>query len=325
MSLWRRPARAVVANREPPAAEPHGPVEGTEWTQVPAINLGPPVKVVGESYYQPALESVAGGRCSQGPRLRLITATLVRERDNRSDVNAVRVDAGGLTIGHVASEDAVRFHTVIEKINVQGGAATCRANLTGGWRRGSDDAGAVGVEIYTGRRPTAWNGRAAFLPSYPWSERLVIAPSPALTLPAPLRDKAVVTLTDRGARSLAARYGDAHIGQIVNRPDLAEFVARVRTLGLPTTTSVRMESGSMAIYLADVDVIASCIAALPVCDLRMLRRIVRPTGRWICERCGRVWSDPRRPPDRWYDFADEDESSPHICPGCWSYAFTHPY
>ncbi|SRR6266568_181651 len=97
MALWRRPARPVAAEQEPPAAGPPAPVKGAEWTQVPAINLGPPVKVVGESFYQEALERVGGGRCSQGPRFRLITATLVREPHNRYDANAVRVDAGGLT------------------------------------------------------------------------------------------------------------------------------------------------------------------------------------------------------------------------------------
>jgi hypothetical protein len=45
------------------------------------------------------------------------------------------------------------------------------------------------------------------------------------------------------------------------------------------------------------------------------------TGRWACQRCGRLWHDPRRPGRRWYDLTDD---GPHVCPGCFSYAFTHP-
>jgi len=325
MALWRRPARPVAAEREPPAAGPPAPVKGAEWTQVPAINLGPPVKVVGESFYQEALERVGGGRCSQGPRFRLITATLVREPHNRYDANAVRVDAGGLAVGHISKEDATRFHALIEKITGRGAAATCRAKLTGGWNGGPDDVGAVGVGVYTGRRPIAWNGRTTFLPSDPWSERLVVTPLPAMGQVPQLKDKGLVTLVDAGDGALAVCYGDAQIGQIEDRPDLTAFIGRVRALGLPTTSAGRTESGSLVVYLADVDVVASWVAALPVCDLRTLRRIVAPTGRWICKRCGRIWFDPRPPANRWYESANEDENSPHICPSCWSYAFTHPY
>jgi hypothetical protein len=64
------------------------------WLQLPAISIGAEVNAVGESYYQAALEVVAGGRTPFGTRTRLLTVILVREPDNPYDANAVRVEAG---------------------------------------------------------------------------------------------------------------------------------------------------------------------------------------------------------------------------------------
>ena len=57
-------------------------------------------------------------------------------------------------------------------------------------------------------------------------------------------------------------------------------------------------------------------------DLPAIRRQLTPTGRWACQRCGRLWQNPHHPGRRWYDLVDDD--GPHVCPNCFSYSLTHP-
>src|SRR5580658_8764674 len=80
------------------------------WLQLPAISIGAEVDAVGESYYQDALEAVAGGRTPFGTRTRLLTVILAREPDNPYDANAVSVEAGGATLAHLSRDDAPHFH-----------------------------------------------------------------------------------------------------------------------------------------------------------------------------------------------------------------------
>lgn len=56
-------------------------------------------------------------------------------------------------------------------------------------------------------------------------------------------------------------------------------------------------------------------------DLPTLRCRVAPTGRWACQRYGRLWHDSRPPGRRWYELTDDD--GPTSARGCFSYAFTH--
>ena len=147
-SLMNERERAAAEQTEPPDTGP------ATWLQVPAINVGAQVDIVGEQHYQDALETLAAGRNAFGTRRRLLTAALVREPDNQYDPNAVRLEAAGATVGHLSREDAPRFHTVIDRLARAGIPATCRAMLTGGWDRGSADRGYIGIKIFTGRRPT---------------------------------------------------------------------------------------------------------------------------------------------------------------------------
>ena len=205
------------------------------WMQLPALNLGPAVNAAGESHYQDALEAVAGGRTAFGVCIPLITAELVREPANPYDPNAVRVEADGRQLGYVAKEDAPRFHAVIDKLAAQDRPATCRARLTGGWDRGQLDRGTIGLQLLTGRRPTLWNGRAAFLPATPYHENHQVHLLPGLPAEAWPRDKAMVTLADAGAGALALRHGEIWLGHITGRPDLATYIGRIVTAGLPPT------------------------------------------------------------------------------------------
>jgi hypothetical protein len=292
------------------------------WLQLPALNLGPAVNAAGESHYEDALETVASGRTCFGVRIPLITAELVREPTNPYDPNAVRVEANGRQLGYVAKEDAPRFHAVIDKLAAQDRLTTCRARLTGGWDRGQLDRGSIGLQLLTGRRPTLWNGRAAFLPAAPYHENREVRLLPGLPAEAWPRDKAIVTLADAGAGALALRHGEIWLGHITNRPDLVAYIGRIVTAGLPPTARVRVQQGRLFAQRADQDAIIGQLSRLGTGDLSAIRRQLAPTGRWACQRCGRLWQNPHHPGRRWYDLVDDD--GPHVCPNCFSYSLTHP-
>ena len=297
-------------------------LSAVSWLQLPALNPGPAVDATGESHYQDALESVGGGRTCFGVHSPLITAELVREPTNPYDPNAVRVEADGRPLGYMPKEDAHRFHAVLDKLAGQDRPATCRARLTGGWDRGHGDRGAIGVRILTGRRPSVWNGRVAFLPATPFHEHHQVHLLPDLPAAAWPKDKAVVTLVDAGSGALALRHGATWLGHIVDRPDLVAYIGRVLAAGLPPTARVRVQQGRLLVPLADQDAMIGRLSRLGTGDLPGIRRRLAPTGRWVCQRCGRLWSDPRHPGRRWYELVDDD--GPHVCPQCFSYSLTHP-
>jgi hypothetical protein len=144
---------------------------------------------------------------------------------------------------------------------------------------------------------------------------------PGLAAAALPKDKAVVALVDAGAGALALRHGETWVGHITGRPDLVAYVGQVAAAGLPPTARVRVQQGRLVVSLADQEATVALLMRLGTGDLPTLRRRVAPTGRWACQRCGRLWHDPRPPARRWYDLTDD---GPHVCPGCFSYAFTHP-
>jgi hypothetical protein len=292
-----------------------------DWLQLPALNLGPAVNAAGESHYQDALEAIAGDRTSFGVHTPLITVELVREPANVHDPNAVRVEADGRQLGCVAKEDAPRFHAVIDKLAGQDRRATCRARLTGGWDRAPLDRGGIGLQLLTGRRPTLWNGRAAFLPATPYHENYEVQLHYGLPDEGWPRDKAIVILADAGADALALRHGESWLGHIIGRPDLVAFIGRVVAAGLPPTARVRVQQGRLLVQLADQDAISGQLSRLGTGDLPGIRRQLTPTGRWVCQRCGRLWQYPRHPGHRRYDLVDD---GPHVCPNCFSYSLTHP-
>jgi hypothetical protein len=266
------------------------------------MSIGAAVRVVGTSFHQDELEVIAGGRNFAGTRRRLLTVTLIREPDNPYDENAVRVDAAGVPVGHLSREDAPQFHSIIQH------AATCRAELVGGWDQGRGDRGSIGIEILTGPRPSRWTGKAAFLPDTPWHENIEVALEAASRgVPA----RSVVTLAKMSG-GVAVLLGDALIGEMADRPDLADLVHRVQAAGLPTTANARLTTnGKLVVRVADPDAVAKTLHHLGSRDLRHIQGTTRPTGRWLCKRCGSIWSDSRRQPR-------------HACPQCGGYAFTLP-
>jgi hypothetical protein len=145
---------------------------------------------------------------------------------------------------------------------------------------------------------------------------------PGLPADAWPKDKAVVTLVDACAGALALRYGEAWLGHITERPDLVAYVGRVVAAGLPPTARIRVLQGRLLVLLADQDAMSIHLSRLGTGDLPTLRRQLAPTGRWVCQRCRRLWRDPRHPGRRWYDLVDDE--GPHVCPNCFSCSLTHP-
>ena len=103
------------------------------------------VDVVGESHHQDELLSLTGGVRRYGGVDAEAFADLVPEPGNRFDPDAVAVQIGGVPVGHLRHDDAVRLRPLIDEALRRDGAARCRAVIRGGWDRGRGDVGAFGV------------------------------------------------------------------------------------------------------------------------------------------------------------------------------------
>jgi hypothetical protein len=134
----------------------------------------------------------------------------------------------------------------------------------------------------------------------------------------------VVTLTVSQSGTVEVLRDGTVLGDIRRRPDIAAYIARMQAQGLPTTTNAQTIDGQLLVTATDNTAVMAALDALGHGDLASIRGRTKPTGRWLCQRCGRLWTDTRRPPQRWYEIEDDDCGSPHICQGCWSYKFTHP-
>ena len=180
------------------------------------------------------------------------------------------------------------------------------------------------LQLLTGRQPSVWNGRAAFLPATPYHENHEVQLLPGLPAEAWPRDKAILTLADAGAGALALRHSDIWLGHITGRPDLVTYIGRIVAAGLPPTARVRIQQGCLLAQLADQGATILQLSRLGTNDLPAIRRQLTPTGRWACQRCGRLWQDPRHPGRRWYNLVDETvrtsarTASPTRSPTPWS-------
>jgi hypothetical protein len=107
------------------------------------------IQVAGESHYQDALERAGGGRGTNGVRKPKQTVVLLPEPTNEYDLNAVRVLVVpyGL-VGYLSRGDAVAYRPVIDRIAAVGWLTSCHGTLTGGWDRGRNDRGSIGIELY---------------------------------------------------------------------------------------------------------------------------------------------------------------------------------
>lgn len=98
--------------------------------------------IVGEASYQDNLDRLAGGKTDTGVHVKKL-ATLVMEKNNPLDPNAVRVDIEGHTVGYLSRAHAQRFRKTINRSN-----CVSPALITGGWKRaGFGSQGHYGVKL----------------------------------------------------------------------------------------------------------------------------------------------------------------------------------
>lgn len=114
-----------------------------------------PVEVVGESFHQDELLSLAGGnRRFGGVDLEAVAALVPVEG------NGIEVRIDDMPIGYLSQIDARRFTDLVEEIIEQYGLATSRASIRGGWDRGGGDIGMFGVTLSMPEKPGAGSGPA---------------------------------------------------------------------------------------------------------------------------------------------------------------------
>ncbi|MFN2490117.1 MAG: HIRAN domain-containing protein [Actinomycetota bacterium] len=105
------------------------------------------LQVVGESYYQDALEQVCGGRCEEGASEEVIAA-LVLNPDNTWDPNAVSVEVNGKRVGHLPRTAAEAYQPVGKHLAELGMVGVCNAYIAGGWeRKRGKDRGHFGISL----------------------------------------------------------------------------------------------------------------------------------------------------------------------------------
>lgn len=100
------------------------------------------VPVVGESHHQDALLGLIGGARPYGGVEVETVAELVPLGPDE-----VEVRIGGSAVGRLRREEAVELSGEIDEARDTCGAATCRALVRGGWDRGRDDVGMLGVTL----------------------------------------------------------------------------------------------------------------------------------------------------------------------------------
>jgi hypothetical protein len=92
----------------------------------------PLLPAVGESNYQPALETICGRRGSGWTEVRCeVTAVLVPEPSNPYDSNAVKVTVGGQLVGYLSRSDAIAYADLIALAHELGAHPGCRALICG--------------------------------------------------------------------------------------------------------------------------------------------------------------------------------------------------
>ncbi len=105
---------------------------------------GTTVSVVGESFYQEALETLAGGKTYDGVHMP-VTALLIPEPDNPLDPNAIAVAIDGMVIGYLTRATALAYKHVATHLLRRSAVGSCTAEIRGGWRRPGGDEGYFGV------------------------------------------------------------------------------------------------------------------------------------------------------------------------------------
>lgn len=109
------------------------------------------IGVVGESFYRDNLLRLFG-RHREGVKERFET-TLVWERDNPKDANAVAVCIRGLTVAHLSRSRAAKWRPFMEECARRGLVPTASGIVYAGWDRGPEDWGDFNINLYMEEAP----------------------------------------------------------------------------------------------------------------------------------------------------------------------------
>lgn len=103
------------------------------------------VDIVGESFYQDALNEIAGGKTEDGHSLEK-KAILFLQDDNPHDDKAVAIFIDRKLVGHLERETARSFRQELATAGVPGQHTFVGALIVGGWSRENDE-GHYGVKL----------------------------------------------------------------------------------------------------------------------------------------------------------------------------------
>lgn len=103
-------------------------------------------EIVGEASYQPALDTICGGKCVDGHNLHKL-AQLCFQTDNSYDPDAVVVLIDRNVVGYVPRNVAKEIRQEILRLDPEERPITCDALVVGGWRRDWEDEGHYGVKL----------------------------------------------------------------------------------------------------------------------------------------------------------------------------------
>jgi hypothetical protein len=107
---------------------------------------GPPVKVVGESFYRDAIQAAVGLR-PEGHRT-IVDAAIVLDSLNPVDPGAVAIWIGGQVCGHLSRADAVEWHPVIAWYAHNYITPVARGDVNGGWLMEDGTWANYGITLY---------------------------------------------------------------------------------------------------------------------------------------------------------------------------------
>ncbi len=102
-------------------------------------------EIVGESYYQDALGSIAGPKTEDSKEV-FCEAILVCEPDNPHDSNAIAVFISDKKVGHLSRIDALAYRKSMAKRFKDVPLVKVDAVIVGGWLR-DDSEGSFGVKL----------------------------------------------------------------------------------------------------------------------------------------------------------------------------------
>jgi ssDNA-binding Zn-finger/Zn-ribbon topoisomerase 1 len=107
---------------------------------------GPPLKVVGESFYRDAIQAAVGLR-PEGHRT-IVDAAIVLDPDNPVDPGAVAIWIGGQLCGHLSRADAVQWQPVIAWYAHNHITPVARGDVNGGWLIADGTWADYGITLY---------------------------------------------------------------------------------------------------------------------------------------------------------------------------------